>query len=64
MIIDYDHTQVKVPYEILEYCDRFTYDVNRKDLRYIDCVYMNMGYYGNDLVKLQEMRKSIMPVFE
>jgi len=64
MIIDYDHTQVKVPYEILEYCDRFTYDVNREDLQYIDCVYMNMGYYGNDLVKLQEMRKSIMPVFE
>jgi len=64
MIIDYDYKQVKVPYEILEYCDRFTYDVNREDLRYIDCVYMNMGYYGNDLVKLQEMRKSIMPVFE
>ena len=64
MIIDYDYKQVKVPYEILEYCDRFTYDANREDLRYIDCVYMNMGYYGNDLVKLQEMRKSIMPVFE
>jgi len=64
MIIDHDHTQVKVPYEILEYCDRFTYDVNREDLRYIDCVYMNMGYYGNDPVTLHEMRKSIMPIFE
>ena len=64
MIIDYDHAQVKVPYEILEYCDRFTYDVNREDLRYIDCVYMNMGYYGNDLVKLHDRRKTIMPVIE
>jgi hypothetical protein len=64
MIIDYDHIQVKVPYEILEYCDRFTYDVNREDLRYFDCIYMNMGYYGNDPNHLKKMRQSIFPIFE
>jgi hypothetical protein len=64
MIIDYDHIQVKVPYEILEYCDRFTYDVNREDLRYVDCIYMNMGYYGNDPNHLKKMRQSIFPIFE
>jgi hypothetical protein len=64
MIIDYDHIQVKVPYEILEYCDRFTYDVNREDLRYVDCIYMNMGYYGNDPNHLKKMRQTIFPIFE
>ena len=35
MTIDYDR-QVEVPYEILEYCDSFTLDAERNDLRYID----------------------------
>jgi|TARA_B100001094_G_scaffold6605_1_gene5882 hypothetical protein len=61
--IDYDR-QVDVPYEILEYCDSFTLDAQRNDLRYIDCVYMNMGEYGNDLEQLKEMRQRILPIFE
>jgi len=64
MIIDYDYKQIEVPYEIIEYCDYFTYDAKREDLRYMDCIYMNMGYYGNDPTHLKEMRKRIMPVFE
>jgi len=64
MIIDIDYKQVEVPYQIVEYCDYFTYDAKREDLRYIDCVYMNMGYYGNDPEHLEKMRKRIMPAFE
>jgi len=60
---DYDR-QVDVPYEILEYCDYFTFDAERNDLRYIDCVYMNMGEYGNDPEQLKEMRQRILPIFE
>ena len=63
MTIDYDR-QVDVPYEVLEYCDSFTLDAQRNDLRYIDCVYMNMGEYGNDLEQLKEMRQRILPIFE
>ncbi len=61
--IDYER-QVNVPYEILEYCDSFTLDVERNDLRYTDCVYMNMGEYGNDPEQLREMRQRIRPIFE
>ena len=63
MIIDYDYKQVEVPQEILEYCDYFTYDADREDLRYIDCVYMHMGYYGNSIDHLYELRYNIVPVF-
>ena len=38
--------KVEVPYDIVQYCDRFTVDADREDLRYIDCVWMHMGYYG------------------
>jgi hypothetical protein len=55
--------KTEVPYEILEYCDYFTYDADREDLRYIDCVYMHMGYYGNDPEHLKKMREQIIPVF-
>ena len=41
MIIDIDYKQVEVPHEVIEFCDYFTYDAKREDLRYIDCVYMN-----------------------
>lgn len=64
MMIDYDYKQVKVPYEILEYCDHFTYDAVHEDLRYLDCIYMNMGYYGNDPEHLEKMRKRVIPIFE
>ena len=63
MFIDYDK-QVDVPYEVLQYCDIFTRGSDRNDLCYADCVYMNLGYYGNDLEDLKEMRKRIVPVFE
>ena len=58
MIIDIDHQQVQVPPEIVRYCDEFTYDADRDDLRYHDCVYMNMGYYGNTFNKLK-----VIPLF-
>ena len=64
MIIDYDHKQVEVPQEIVEYCDVFTYDADHDDLRYIDCVYMHMGYYGNSIDHLYELRQKIIPVFD
>ena len=64
MIIDYDYKQVEVPYEIIEYCDHFIIDSSRDDLRYLDCIYMNMGYYGNDPKLLEKMRKQIIPIFE
>jgi hypothetical protein len=63
MIIDYDHNQVQVPQEIVDFCDHFTYNAEREDLRYLDCVYMNMGYYGGDPVQLEQMRQRILPIF-
>ena len=51
------------PPAILEFCDKFTYDAKRGSLRHLDCVYMNMGLYGNDPKKLEEMRQRIYPVF-
>ena len=60
--------KVEVPYEILSYCDLTTIDSDREDLRYLDCVYMNMGYYGNDPRLLKQMRQrlfnKVYPVFE
>ena len=56
--------KIEVPEEILYYCDNFTYDADRDDLRYFDCVYMNMGYYGNDPKMLEELRKKTKPIFE
>jgi len=64
MFIEYDYQQVEVPQEILRYCDQFTMDSLRNELEYLDCVYMNMGYYGGDPEQLKEMRRRLMPVFE
>jgi len=63
MIIDYDHNQVQVPQEIVDFCDYFTYNAERDELKYLDCVYMNMGYYGNDPAQLEQMRQRILPIF-
>lgn len=63
MIIDYDYKQVPVPQEIVDFCDHFTYNAEREDLMYLDCVYMNMGYYGGDPVQLEQMRQRILPIF-
>ena len=64
MFIEYDYQQVEVPQEILRYCDQFTMDSHRNELKYLDCVYMNMGYYGNDPKMLEELRKTVRPIFE
>jgi hypothetical protein len=63
MIIDFDYKQVEVPSEIIRYCDYFTHGAEPDELRYLDCIYMNMGYYGNDPVKLEEIRQRIIPIF-
>ena len=66
--IEHDYKQVQVPQEILYYCDSYTLDADREDLRYLDCVYMNMGYYGDNLKLLENMRREHfskpIPVFE
>ncbi len=64
MYIEHDYQKIKVPQEIIEFCDHFTYDAEREDLRFIDCLHMNLGYYGNDPKQLKEMRQRIMPIFE
>ena len=62
------HQQVKVPQEIVYYCDKYTIDANRDDLRYFDCVLMHMGYYGTSVEIMKKYRKDlefpILPVFE
>ncbi len=63
MSMDYDHNQVNVPQEIVTYCDDFTFNINRENLRYVDCIYMNMGYYGNDPNHLKKMRQRTFPIF-
>jgi len=63
MIIDYDYNQVQVPQEIVDFCDHFTHNAERDELRYLDCIYMNMGYYGGDPVQLEQMRQRILPIF-
>jgi len=63
MIIDYNYNQVQVPQEIVDFCDYFNYNAERENLRYLDCIYMNMGYYGGDPVQLEQMRQRILPIF-
>ena len=58
------YRKVEVPEVILYYCDDFTYDADRDDLRYIDCVYMHMGGYGNDPKLLEKLRNTPRPIFE
>jgi hypothetical protein len=66
--IDIDYQKVEVPQEILFYCDAFTVDATRDELRYLDCVYMNMGLYGNSPEQMREMRHrygyQVRPIFE
>jgi hypothetical protein len=66
--------QIEVPQEILFYCDNFTLDADREELRYIDCVWMHMGYYGVPASVMKAVRDEvrdfkthppeILPVFE
>lgn len=66
----FDRRKVEVPYDIVQYCDRFTVDVDREDLRYIDCVWMHMGYYGTPASVMKAHREqywdrtSVQPIFE
>ena len=66
--IDIEYQKVKVPQEILSYCDAFTTDATREELRYLDCVYMNMGLYGNSSQQMKEMRRrynyNVRPIFD
>jgi len=70
MIVDdlrsykYPPPQIVVPEEIVEYCDYFTVDAKRDELRYLDCIYYNLGHYGNDLEQLRQMRQRVSPIFE
>jgi len=52
---------IKVPQDIVEYCDSFTVDADREDLRYIDCVWMHMGYYGVPAHVMKAVREEWMP---
>ena len=62
--------KVEVPYEIVMYCDQFTVDADREDLRYIDCVWMHMGYYGTPPYIMKSVRDEyfnaphVRPIFE
>ena len=62
--------QVKVPYDIVYYCDNHTRYQDREDLEYIDCVWMHMGYYGVPKHIMKAVREeyfnrpSIHPIFE
>ena len=67
----YDHItarEVEVPQEILYYCDMVTFDADREELRYIDCVYMHMGFYGvpMDVMKAHrdQFNPPVRPIFE
>ena len=66
--IDIEYQKVEVPQEILSYCDAFTTDATREELRYLDCVYMNMGLYGNSSQQMKEMRRrynyNVRPIFD
>jgi len=64
----YTWKKIEVPYDIVQYCDSFTVDADREDLRYIDCVWMHMGYYGvpKEVMKAvrEEWNPPVQPVFE
>jgi hypothetical protein len=62
--------QVQVPQDIVYYCDNTNNYVDREDLKYIDCVWMHMGYYGTPADIMERFRNKhfnrtdIYPVFE
>ena len=60
-----DAPKVKVPDEIVRYCDdKISFD--RESLQYIDCIWYHMGYYGDSKKLLREIRDkySIRPAFD
>jgi len=60
--------QIEVPSDIIKYCDMTTLNADREDLRYIDCVWMHMGYYGvsPEIMKAvrEEFNPKVKPIFE
>jgi hypothetical protein len=60
--------QIEVPSDIIKYCDMTTLNADREDLRYIDCVWMHMGYYGVPPEIMKEVREEfnpkVKPIFE
>ena len=62
--VEKNYQQVRVPEEIVLYCDKYTLDATRDDLRYLDCIYMHMGYYGNDPDILRKYRRESAPLFD
>lgn len=54
--IEMNYQEIPVPPAIIRYCDEFTLGASIDDLRFLDCVYMNMGLYGNDVDRLEEYR--------
>lgn len=60
--------QVKIPQDIVYYCDSLIENVDREDLRYIDCVWMHMGYYGasKDVMKAyrNKWNPPVKPIFK
>ena len=59
---------IEVSQDIVEYCDYFTVDAKRTSLRYQDCVWMHLGFYGNNADEMKKFREShppqIRPIFE
>ena len=60
--------KVEVPPDIIQYCDMTTVNADREDLRYIDCVWMHMGYYGvpKHVMKAHrdEFNPPVKPIFD
>ena len=59
---------IEVEQEIVRYCDYFTVDAKRTSLRYKDCVWMHLGFYGNNSDTMKKVRmnwsQSIKPIFK
>lgn len=60
-----DTPKIKVPDEIVRYCDD-KISFGRESLQYLDCIWYHMGYYGDSKKLLREIRDkySIRPVFD
>jgi hypothetical protein len=63
------HQPTPVPYDIMWYCDKTT-RTNHEDLKYIDCVWMHMGYYGTPPHIMKTVREKyfnripVHPIFD
>jgi len=48
--------RVEVTPDILRYCDAVTFDAERDDIRYLDCLWENHGFYGTPKHIMQAVR--------